>query len=309
VIPFSTYDNGGDLVETSYMAMGLITVRQYLNENDPGELLLIEKINTLWEGIEWSWYTRGGEPALYWHWSPQYEWQMNMKIRGYNEALITYVMAASSPTWPIDAVPYHTTWARGGEIVHNQDYFGINLPLSNQPYGGPLFFAHYSFMGIDPRGLSDQYADYWEQNVNHSLINYFYCSLNPLNYVDYSTDSWGLTASDGPTGYSAHSPTNDRGVITPTAALSSFPYTPEESMRALKHFYYMLGDRLWGTYGFYDAFSPTYEWWAESFLAIDQGPIIVMIENYRSQLLWELFMSAPEVRTGLSKLGFQFPAP
>ncbi|MGW8314982.1 MAG: glucoamylase family protein [Bacteroidales bacterium] len=308
VIPFSTYDNGGDLVETSYMAMGLITARQYLDENDPGEQSLIEKINTLWEGIEWSWYTRGGEPALYWHWSPQYEWQMDMKISGYNEALITYVMAASSPTYPIDSVPYHTTWARNGAIVHNQSYYGINLPLSNQPYGGPLFFAHYSFMGLDPRGLSDQYADYWEQVVNHSKINYTYCEENPLNYVGYSSDCWGLTASDGPAGYSAHSPTNDRGVITPTAALSSFPYTPDESMRALKLFYYYLGDRLWGNYGFYDAFCPTVEWWADSFLAIDQGPIIVMIENYRSQLLWELFMSAPEVQAGLMKLGFQYPS-
>jgi hypothetical protein len=230
-----------------------------------------------------------------------------MKIRGYNEALITYVMAASSPTFPIDSVPYHVTWARGGDIVHNQSYYGINLPLANQAYGGPLFFAHYSFLGIDPRDLTDRYADYWEQNVNHSLINFNYCLQNPLNYVGYSADCWGLTASDGPTGYSAHSPTNDRGVITPTAALSSFPYTPSESMRALKHFYYRLGNRLWDEYGFRDAFSPTSEWWAGSFLAIDQGPIIVMIENYRTQLIWDLFMSAPEVRSGLTRLGFQFP--
>ena len=306
-LPFSTYDNGGDLVETSYLAMGLLTVRQYLDAGVPAESALIDKINTLWEGIEWDWYTRGGENALYWHWSPDYEWTMNMKIRGYNEALITYVMAAASPGHGIDAAPYNETWARNGDIVHNQSYFGYNLPVSNQAYGGPLFFAQYSFMGIDPRGLSDTYADYWEQNVNHTLINYSWCVQNALNYVGYSADCWGLTASDGPTGYSAHSPTNDRGVITPTAALSSFPYTPGESMAALIHFYYRLGDRLWDEYGFHDAFSPTYDWVADSYLAIDQGPIIVMIENYRTHLLWELFMSAPEVRQGLTKLGFSFP--
>jgi hypothetical protein len=306
-LPFSTYDNGGDLVETSYMAMGLLTVRQYLDEADAGEGLLIEKINALWEGIEWDWYTRG-EDALYWHWSPDYEWQMNMQIRGYNEALITYVLAASSPGHGIDAVAYHTTWARNGDIVHNQSYYGINLPVSNQAYGGPLFFAHYSFLGINPRGLSDSYANYEEQTVNHSLINQAYCADNPANYVGYSEDCWGLTASDGFSGYSAHSPTNDRGVLTPTAALSSFPYTPEQSMQALEHFYYLLGDRLWGEYGFRDAFSPTDDWIADSYLAIDQGPIIVMIENHRTGLLWELFMSAPEIRTGLSSLGFTFPA-
>ena len=307
-MPFSSLDNGGDLVETSYMAMGLLCVRQYLDAGDADELALIGKINALWESIEWDWYTRGGENALYWHWSPDYEWQMNMKIRGYNEALITYVLAASSTTYGIGADAYHETWARNGDIVHNQAYYGINLPLSNQAYGGPLFFAHYSFMGIDPRGLSDSYADYGEQTVNHTLINRAYCADNPADYVGYSASCWGLTASDGPTGYSAHSPTNDRGVITPTAALSSFPYTPGESMQALKHFYYLLGDRIWGEYGFQDAFSPTSDWWADSYLAIDQGPIIVMIENYRTALLWDLFMSAPEVRAGLTSLGFTFPA-
>jgi hypothetical protein len=308
-LPFSTYDNGGDLVETSYMAMGLLTVRQYLDAGVPAESILIDKINALWESIEWDWYTRGGENALYWHWSPDYEWQMNMKIQGYNEALITYVMAAASTGHGIDAAPYHETWARNGDIVQNRSYFGYNLPVSNQAYGGPLFFAHYSFMGIDPRSLSDTYADYWEQNLNHSLINYSWCVQNALNYVGYSADCWGLTASDGPSGYSAHSPSNDRGVITPTAALSSFPYTPGESMAALKHFYYRLGDRLWDEYGFHDAFSPTYDWVAPSYLAIDQGPIVVMIENYRSGLLWDLFMSCPEVQYGLDVLGYEYRKP
>lgn len=306
VVPFSSNDDGGDLVETSYMAMGLMTLRQYLDDQVPSEADMIDQINTLLDGIEWDWYTQGGQNVLYWHWSPNYGWEKNHQIRGWNEALITYVMAATSSTHGIDAEVYHEGWARSGGMINGNEYYGIELPLGNQAYGGPLFFAHYSFLGIDPHGLSDQYADYWKQDVNHTLINYSYCVDNPENYVGYSEDCWGLTASDGNQGYSAHSPTNDRGVITPTAAISSIVYTPDKSMDAMRHFYYFLGDRLWGAYGFYDAFNVTAGWWADSYITIDQGPIIGMIENYRTGLLWNLFMSAPEVQNALTKLGFTY---
>lgn len=305
VIPFSANDNGGDLVETSFLVQGLLTFRQYLDAGAPDELALIDRINALWDSVEWDWYTRGGQDVLYWHWSPDKEWTMNLPIRGYNECLITYVLAASSPTHAIDASVYHEGWAQGGAIVNGSSYYGITLPLG-QDYGGPLFFSHYSFLGLDPRNLTDTYADYWTQNVNHTQINRQYCIANPRDYVGYSEDSWGLTASDNHQGYSAHSPTNDLGVITPTAALSSIPYTPEESMNAARFFYYKLGDRLWGDYGFHDAFNLTEGWVASSWLAIDQGPIIVMIENHRTGLLWDLFMSCPEVQDGLTKLGFSY---
>lgn len=305
VIPFSSNDNGGDLVETSFLVQGLITFRQYLNEGDVTENALINRINALWESVEWDWYTKGGEDVLYWHWSPDKNWVMNHQIRGYNECLITYVMAASSPTHTIDADVYTKGFARGGAHKNGKTFYGITLPLG-EDYGGPLFFAHYSYLGLDPRNLSDAYADYWVQNVNHALINYSYCVDNPKNYAGYTENSWGLTASDDHTGYSAHSPTNDPGVISPTAALSSFPYTPEESMAAMKFFYYKLGDRLYGEYGFKDAFNLNEAWFASSYLAIDQGPIVVMIENYRTGLLWDLFMSAPEVQDGLTKLGFTY---
>lgn len=304
-IPFSQEDDGGDLVETSYLAAGLLSARQYLDPGIPDENTLINKINNLWNSIEWDWYTKNGENVLYWHWSSNYDWQMNMKIQGYNEALITYIMAASSETHTIDAAVYHQGWAKNGAIQNGNDYYGITLPLG-QDYGGPLFFAHYSFLGINPTNLSDNYANYWQQNVNHSMINGAYCIANPKNYISYSADCWGLTASDGNTGYSAHSPTNDKGVISPTAAISSIPYTPVESMKAIKFFYYQLGDKLWGEYGFYDAFNITENWTADSFLAIDQGPIIIMIENYRTGLIWDLLMSCPEVQAGLTKLGFSY---
>ncbi len=303
VQPFSAKDDGADLVETSFLVQGLLTVRQYLDANNVAEADLISRINTMWEAVEWDWHTKGGEKVLYWHWSPNYDWQMNLQIRGYNEALITYFLAAASPTHPIPAEVYHNGWAGNGSIKNGRKFYDIELPLGYN-YGGPLFFAHYSFLGLDPHGLSDTYGNYWDQNVAHSRINQAYSIANPQKYVGYSDECWGLTASDNQSGYSAHSPTNDLGVITPTAALSSFPYTPLESMKALKFFYYTLGDRLLGENGFYDAFNITEGWTANSYLAIDQGPIVVMIENYRSGLLWDLFMSAPEVQPGLDKLGF-----
>jgi hypothetical protein len=305
VVPFSQNDNGGDLVETSFLIQGLITFRQYLNAGIPEEQSLISRINVLWQSVEWDWYTRGQQDVLYWHWSPDKEWIMNHPIKGYNECLITYVLAASSPSHAIDKTVYTSGWASNGAIVNGKAFYNITLPLGFD-YGGPLFFAHYSFLGLDPRKLTDAYGNYWKQNVNHSLINRAHAIANPRHWVGYSDESWGLTASDNPQGYAAHAPTNDLGVITPTAALSSFPYTPEASMAALHFFYYSLGDRLWGPYGFYDAFNLTESWTANSYLAIDQGPIVVMIENYRTGLLWDLFMSAPEVKNGLTKLSFTY---
>lgn len=306
VIPFSTLDNGGDLVETAFLVQGLLTVRQYLLQEAPGETDLINRINTLWEGVEWDWYTKeGNQDALYWHWSPSSEFQINLRISGHNETHIAYILASASPTHGIDPIVYHGGYARAGDMVNGQSYYGIPLPLGSD-YGGPLFFTHYSYLGLDPRNLEDQYANYWTQVVNHSRINYQYCLANPKMFYGYSEKSWGLTASDSYVGYTAHSPTNDRGVITPTAAVSSIPYTPEQSLAAIRHFYYELGDRLWGEYGFYDAFHPTNNWEASSFLAIDQGPIICMIENYRTGLLWDLFMSAPEIQQGLDNLDFTY---
>jgi len=302
-IAFSTNDNGADLVETAFMAQGLITAREFLNPQDVTENEVIIVINEILDSIEWDWFTRDGQDVLYWHWSPDKNWAMNMRITGYNEALIVYVLAASSKNHSIAKSVYTNGWTRNGAIKNNKVFYGYTLPVGYD-YGGPLFFAHYSFLGLDPRNLSDINANYWEQNRMHSLINYEHSVRNPYSKIGYSEHSWGLTASDEPSGYGVHEPTKDNGTISPTAALSSFPYTPVESMKAIKHFYYILGDKLWGEYGFYDAFNPTLGWWANSFLAIDQGPILLMIENHRSGFLWDLFMQAPEVKSGLEKLDF-----
>ena len=305
-IPFSTNDDGADIVETSYLMQGLITARQYFNTADITETTLRDKINVLWNGVDWSWFRQGGQNVLYWHWSPANAWIINATVSGWNEALITYVMAASSLTHSIPKAVYDSGWARNGGMQNNKLYYGYALPLGPE-LGGPLFFEHYSFMGINPVGLTDSYADYQIQTINHTKINYEYCKANPQQFYGYSSLCWGLTASDIPSGYSASSPTNDLGVIAPTAAISSLPYTPIESMAALKFYYYVLGDKLFKQYGFVDAFSLKALWFADSFLAIDQGPEIVMIENYRSGLLWKLFTSAPEIKTGMKNLGFTAP--
>lgn len=304
-IPFSTKDNGGDLVETALLIQGLLTVRAYLNTSSATELALSDKITQLWEEVEWSWYTKGGGNILYWHWSPEYAWEMNLPVRGYNEALITYVLAASSETYPIAKGVYEEGWAKNGSIKNGGTFYGEILPLGSDR-GGPLFFAHYSFLGLDPRNLSDQYANYWEQNLAHTKINRAYCIENPKDFAGYGEEAWGLTASDNHQGYNAHSPTNDLGVISPTAALSSMPYTPVESMEALRYFYYDLGERSWGEYGFKDAFNISENWYADSYLAIDQGPILLMIENHRTGLLWDTFMKDPEIQNGLEALGFSY---
>jgi hypothetical protein len=306
-IPFSRKDDGADLVETSFLFQGLLCVRQYFDRDDKTERELRNRITWLWNDIEWNWHTRNGQEVLYWHWSPNNGWSMNFAVRGFNECLIMYVLAASTPNekYSVSPAVYHNGWAQSSFFKNGKEFYGIKLPLGFD-YGGPLFFSHYSFLGLNPNGLKDRYADYWEQNRNHTLINREHCVRNPNSFKGYGANSWGLTASDTYNGYAAHSPSEDNGTISPTAALSAFPYTPEYSMQALKHFYYDLGDKIWSEYGFVDAFNETQNWYAKSHLAIDQGPIVVMIENYRSGLLWKLFMEIPEIQKGLQKLGFEY---
>ena len=309
-VPFGN-NNGADIVETSFLLQGLLTARQYFNTADANEQALRDSINSIWNAVEWNWFTQSGtKSSLYWQYNPSYGSESDIwsiPVAGWNEALITYVLAASSTNYSIRKGVYDTGWALNGAIKNGMAYYGITLPLG-ESFGGPLFFTHYSFLGINPNNLSDAYCNnYFTQNAAHAQINYNYCVANPKNYFGYSNLCWGLTASDIPNGYTASSPTNDVGVIAPTAAVSSIPYTPIQSMNAIKFFYYKLGDKIWGDYGFADAFSLSTPWFASSHLAIDEGPVICMIENYRTGLLWNLFMSCPEVKNGMIQLGFQSP--
>jgi hypothetical protein len=305
-IPFWRKDDAADLVETSFLMMGLLCARQYFDGDSAAEASVRSRISLLYDDVEWSWFTQGGRDVLYWHWSPYNGWSMNHEIRGWNECLVTYVLAAGASRYAIEPSVYHHGFAAGEWFRNGRSWYGIELPLG-MPYGGPLFFTHYSFCGLDPRGLVDRYADYWEQNVRHVRINRAHCIANPHGFAGYGESCWGLTASDDPGGYSAHAPDNDNGTISPTAAVASMPYAPHEVLAMIRHLLERHGKQVWREFGFVDAFSETEGWYADSFLAVDQGPIVVMIENYRTGLLWNLFMAVPEVRTGLRRLGFSSP--
>ncbi|HZH71042.1 MAG TPA: glucoamylase family protein, partial [Mariniphaga sp.] len=303
--PFSPDDDGGDLVETSFVATALIALRNYFTGTDLKSIEIRETATRLWETIDWDWY-RNNQEVLFWHWSPNIGFEKNMPISGWNETLITYIMAASSPTYGIPAEVYHQGFARDGKIVNPRTFYGFEIKLAPD-WGGPLFWIHYSHLGINPKGLADQYANYWEEYVNTASIHNAYAADNPLNHDNYSDSNWGLTASDDPEGYTAHQPmSNDNGTISPTAAISSIPYTPEASLKALKYFYRTRGNQLFGRYGFYDAYNDNYNWVQDAYLGIDQGPIIIMIENFRTGLLWEVVMKDADIQSGLEKLGFTY---
>jgi len=309
-VPFSKFDNGGDLVETSFLIEGLLTVSEYFKNGNEAEQQLVSKIDELWKGVEWNWYTKGGENVLYWHWSPTDDWKMNFRVGGYNECLIMYILAAASPTHPISKKVYDDGWALSGKIVSKDSMYNLPLVLNYYEHDdtpiGPLFWAHYSCVGLDPNGLKDQYADYEVLTRNQAKIHHAYAIDNPNNFKGYGDSLWGLTSSYSMKGYAGHRPGEDLSVIAPTAALSSFPYTPNESMKMLKNLY-KNHDTLVGKYGPYDAFSLQENWYLPRYLAIDQGPIPVMIENYRSGLLWKLFMRNKDVQNGLKKLEFTSP--
>lgn len=323
VIPlFGKYDDGGDLVETAFLVQGLLTARQFFDRNNDTEAQIRATISLLWESVGWDWYRRDTtSDFLFWHWSPDYEWHINHPLVGWNETMIVYILAIASPTHPVPpqlyyrgwagtsdrAIQYRRNWSRtdeGDHYANGDTYYGMKLDIGCGR-GGPLFFTHYSFLGLDPRGLRDRFTDYFVNNRNQSLINRAYCMENPGHYAGYGPASWGLTASDDPHGYLAHEPEPDRdnGTITPTGALGSFPYTPEESMAALEHFYRDLGRELWDVHGFRDAFNETENWYAPIFTALDEGPIAVMIENYRTALCWKMFMANPEIPRALAAIG------
>lgn len=310
VVGFSDKDNGGDLVETSFLMQGLLALHQYYVSGTDAEKALAARIDKIWRKVDWNWH-RNSQNVLFWHWSPDHSWDMNFPIRGYNECLITYVLAACSPTHGVPAEVYSEGWGEGGKIIgpHQLEGYTLNMRYQSNSGVGPLFWAHYSFLGLNPTGLKDKYANYFEEMKNYTLINRAYCIRNPKGYKGYGEKAWGLTASYSVNGYAAHEPdeAGDLGVIAPTAALSSIVYTPEESMKVMRNLY-SKGNKVWGQYGFYDAYSETANWYPQRYLAIDQGPIAVMIENYRSGLLWKLFMSHPDVQKGLKKLNFESPS-
>lgn len=321
VIPlFGRYDNGADLVETAFLVQGLLAARQYFDGDDPVEREVAGTITRLWEEVEWDWFRRTPDSEfLWWHWSPDHEWHIDHPLIGFNETMIVYVLAIASPTHPVPAELYYSGWAgqseravryrgwgdseHGIHYANGHEFYGITLPVGVSS-GGPLFFTHYSFMGLDPREVTDRWTNYFENNRAIARINRAYATENPGDFVGHGPDAWGLTASDDPWGYSAHEPRleRDNGTLAPTGALASFPYTPDASMAALLHYYRDLGDRLWSEYGFRDAINLTSGWVAPIWMGLNQAPVTVMIENHRTELPWRLFMANEDVRRAVEAI-------
>ncbi|MFZ0826549.1 MAG: glucoamylase family protein [Verrucomicrobiia bacterium] len=318
---FGTYDDGGDLVETAFLVQGLLVARQYFDRDTDAEREIRQTITDLWRGVEWDWYRK--EPSsgfLYWHWSPDYGWHISHPLVGWNETMIVYLLAIASPTHPVPASLYHTGWAsqsdfavryrqnwsrttQGDHYTNGNAYYGIKLDVG-EGNGADLFFTQFSFMGFDPRGLQDQYTDYFRNNRNIALINHAYCAENIRKYTGYGPDCWGLSAGIN-SGGGRPLPRDDNGTICCSAALGSFPYTPPESMAALKHFYRALGAKTWGIYGFHDGFNETENWFEPVWMGLNQAVIVVMMENYRSSIIWQKFMANPEIRPALDAIGFK----
>lgn len=321
---FGKRDNGADLVETSFLVQGLLAARQYFSGNNANERTIREKITSIWKKTEWVWFRQTPDSKfLYWHWSPDQGWVINHKLIGWNETMVTYLLAIASPSHAVPASMYYSGWANqdstgrkyreawsqseaGNKYTNGNSYYGVKLDAGVST-GGPLFFTHYSYLGYDPHLITDNYTNYFRNNQRIARINHRYCIENPNNYQGYSDSAWGLTASDGPFGYAVDEPvkSRDHGKITPTGAISSFPYTPEESMRALKNYYFNYGHFLWGEYGFRDAFDLNNNWCSPIYMGLNQAPMVVMIENYRSGLLWKLFMADPDIKAGMEKLQFE----
>lgn len=323
---FGQRDNGGDLVETSFLIQGLLAARSYFDGNNEKEKQIRTSITRIWEGVEWDWYRRYPDNKfLLWHWSPDKEWIINHSLIGWNETMVTYLLAIASPTHAVPASMYYSGWASediiaqqyraawggtqdGSMYTNGKTYQGIKLDVGVSN-GGPLFFTHYSYMGYDPHFINDKYTNYFWNNQRIAMINHTYCVENPGKFKGYSDSCWGLTASDGPYNYSADEPVlrQDRGKIAPTGAVSSFPYTPEASMKALKNYYNNYGKFLWGDYGFKDAFNLSQNWSSSLYMGLNQAPMVVMIENYRTGLIWKLFMKNPEIIEGLKKIRNEKP--
>lgn len=302
VLPvFGLYDDGGDLVETSFLVQGLLAARGYFTHDNASERLLRDHITTLWEGIEWDRYMTPEKDALWWHWSPRFGYYIANRLQGFNESMITYVLAIASPTHPVPASLYETGWAAKGSLSHPfplaNTYYGIHVDVNYTPHSpGPLFFTHYNFFGLDPH-FRDKYTDWFRNNRNISLVQQKYAVENPGHFKGYGANAWGLSAVGGPLGYREFKPFDeDDGTLAPTAAGGAYAYTPEESLKAIKHFYRDLGREVWDIYGFRNAFNQQLDWYAPDELGLNQGPQAIMIENGRTGLLWKSFMSNPEIK-------------
>lgn len=302
--PFGNQVEAGDAVETSFLITGLIAAQEYFNGGTELEKEISDSVTSFINTIDWNHYTNG-ENHLYWIWhTPNNTYEL--PVKGWNEGLITYLLALGAPEGHrISKEAYTAGWqSNGGFCNNNRENYGYKLPLG-QENGGPLFFAHYSFVGLNPMRMKDNYAFYWQNNVAHAMINRHYCVYEAPSNYQYSANMWGLTACNGigSKGYSARCPGNDDGIIAPTAVLASYPYVPFYATQVLMSMDQI--DALQGKYGIGDSYEPAIGQANNNHLAIDQGPIVVMIENYRSGLIWDLVMRSEYIQNCLKMAGIE----
>jgi hypothetical protein len=306
VIPFSKFDDGSDLVETAYLAEGLLEAREYYTASNDVETDVRNLADRLWREIDWSWHVHddGQSAYLLWHWSPNYQFEKNHHITGFNECQIAYILALASPTHPIPQKCYWTGWA-GPDYSMPRDDFGIHVQIGRS-MRMPMFFCHYSYLGLDPHALPFGGQTYFDQFRELCKVQVAYAKTQSNIYKGYGP-LWGLTACKGPDGYKAFAPGRDNGTIAPTAALSSMPYDPQDSLSCLEELELHYREKLWGRFGFADSFNLSRDWVSTDYLGIDVGPIAPMIENYRTGLCWKTFMKAPEIAVALRRIADSQP--
>lgn len=288
-------------IDTALLLAGILHAKQYFDGTNTDEISIRTKADAIFNRVDWNWMAQGTN-VISMGWFPSGSFIANNWI-GYNEGMILYILGLGAATNPLPASAW-SRWTSGYAWATNYGQAFVTFP--------PLFGHQYSHCWIDFRHNADAYMNsknstYFQNSRRATLAQRSYCIANPLNRVGYSSNVWGLTACDGPSGYGTHGAPpaeNDDGTIAPTAAGGSMAFAPEYALPALRHFYTQFRFRIWTAYGFRDAFNLGAQWYASDTLGIDQGPIVVMIENYRTQRVWRRFMQNEEVQRGLQRAGF-----
>jgi len=318
-------------IDTTLLLAGVLMCQSYFDRDDPGEAAIRDLAERLYRRVDWT-FAQVRPPAVSHGWRPESGFIIS-DWKGYNEAMILYVLALGSPTHPVGP----EAWEAWTSTYQWHDYFG-----QEHLTFGPLFGHQYSHVWIDFRGIRDAYMrgkgiDYFENSRRAAYSQHAYAVKNPGGWRGYGDTLWGLTASDGPLDVTLRIDGRDRtfhtywargtspqeltddGTLVPTAAAASLPFAPEIVLPAIREMRQRYGEHLYGRYGFLDAFNPTFDvdvkpqhgkvvrglgWFDTDYLGIDQGPIVAMIENYRSGLVWRVMRRNPHVRRGLERAGF-----
>jgi hypothetical protein len=289
-------------IDTALLLSGILYCKQYFNGTNSNETSIRMMSDSIFNRVNWTWMAQGSQKVAM-GWQPTTGFSGFGNWIGYDEGMILYLLGMGTATNPLPASAW-SYWTSGYIWA---TYYGQSFV----PFP-PLFGHEYSHCWIDFRHTADAYMNsqsstYFENSRRAALAQQSYCIANPLGWVGYDSNVWGLTASDGPSGYTARGAPpalNDDGTIAPTAAGGAMAFAPDISLPTLQYLYTNGKNALWTAYGFIDAFNQSVSWYDNAELGIDQGPIVIMIENYRTQRPWRLFMQNAEIQRGLQQAGF-----